>query len=79
MNCSMFTMCDLDRFSTSLKAIDRGLQRLKGVGGALGLVGSLVARLATVLSVDGIVTLELTPTRTALIDRKPSASPQAST
>ena len=63
-NCSMFTTRDLDRFGKSIRAIDRGLGKLEGVGGASGSVGSFVARLATVLSVDGIVTLELTPTRT---------------
>ena len=62
-NCSMFTTSDLDRFGKSLRAIERGLQRLEGAGGVPGSVGSFVARLATVLSVDGIVTLELTPNR----------------
>ena len=63
-DCSMFTVRDLARFGKSLRAIETGLQRLGGVGGAPASVGSFVARLATVLSVDGIVTLELAPNRT---------------
>ena len=63
-DCSMFTVRDLVRFGKSLKVIERGLERPEGAGGAPGSVGSFVARIATVLSVDGIVTLELAPNKT---------------
>lgn len=58
----MFTAGDVARYSKSIAAIERGLQRFAETDGAAESVGRFLVRLARLLRIDGIIVLE---TRTA--------------
>lgn len=54
----LFTGADVARYSKSIAAIERGLQRFAETDGAPESVGRFVVRLARLLRIDGIIILE---------------------